>query len=63
MANKTGIQPDINFCPKCKGALRNIPRREMKSPGHVGKDGLVSEHTHTYECCDCKTRFEINQAR
>ena len=63
MANKPGMQPDIKFCPKCKGELSNIPRSEMKSQGYVRKDGTVSEHTHTYECCECGTRFEINQDR
>lgn len=63
MANKTGEQPDIKFCPKCYGELRNIARSEMKSKGYVRKDGSVSEYTHTYECCVCGTRFEINQDR
>ena len=63
MANRTGMQPDVKFCPKCKGDLRNIPRSEMKSQGYVRKDGTVSEHTHTYECFECGTRYEINQDR
>lgn len=48
MANKSGIQPDIKLCPRCKGELRNIPRSEMKSQGYVRKDGTVSDQTHTY---------------
>ena len=63
MANIPGPQPDIQFCPSCRGGLRNIPRNEMRSPGHVRADGTVSEHTHTYECTECHSRFEINQAR
>ncbi|WP_313527864.1 hypothetical protein [Anaerotignum sp.] len=63
MANKTGEQPDIKFCPRCKGELRNIVRSEMKNKGYVRKDGSVSEYTHTYECYVCGTRFEINQDR
>ena len=31
MANISGVQEDVKFCPKCKGNLRNIPRSEMKS--------------------------------
>ena len=63
MANKPGPQPDVKFCPVCKSELRNIPRSEMKSRGYIKKDGKVSEYTHTYECLDCKQRFEINQDR
>lgn len=63
MANKTGAQPDVKFCPKCKGELRNVPRSEMKSKGYIRKDGSISESTHTYECQVCGTRFEINQDR
>jgi uncharacterized protein with PIN domain len=62
MANVRGPQPDVKFCPRCKGNLRNVPRGEMKSAGHKSRvDGSVSPHTHTYECLLCKTRFEINQ--
>lgn len=62
MANKPGIQPDIHFCPVCKGDLRNVPRSEMKS-SYKRKDGSVAEFTHTYECPKCNNRFEINQYR
>lgn len=61
MANKTGPQPEVRFCPRCKGELRNVPRNEMKSEGYVRKDGTVAKDTHTYECLGCGTRFEINQ--
>jgi uncharacterized protein with PIN domain len=62
MANLPGRQPDIVICPACGGDLKNVPRSDMKSPGHKGKDG-VSEETHTYECKRCHKRFEINQDR
>lgn len=63
MANRTGPQPDIKYCPICKGGLQNIPRDKMKSKGYIRKDGTVSEHTHTYDCSICGKRFEINQDR
>jgi len=63
MANLPGPQPDVQYCPTCKAAVRNVPRPEMRSRGYVRKDGTVSEHTHTYECLSCKRRFEINQDR
>jgi len=63
VANMTGPQPDIKYCPICKGELRNIPREEMKSKAYIRKDGTASEHTHTYDCTKCSTRFEINQDR
>ena len=63
MANIAGPQPDIQFCPVCRAELRNVPRNEMASPGHVRADGSVSEHTHTYDCAACGNRFEINQRR
>jgi len=47
MANKTGPQPDIRYCPICNSDLLNIPRDKMKSKGFTRKDGTVSEHTHT----------------
>ncbi|WP_026395193.1 hypothetical protein [Acetobacterium malicum] len=63
MANKTGSQPYIMFCPICKGDLVNIPRNEMKSKGYIRKDGTVSQFTHTYECKAYGNTFEINQDR
>jgi uncharacterized protein with PIN domain len=61
MANLSGPQPDVKYCPLCKGELCNIPRSEMTSRGNKRKDGTVSPYTHTYDCRVCKTRFEINQ--
>jgi uncharacterized protein YlaI len=63
MANIPGPQPDIRFCPVCKATLVNVPRRHMKSSGYKRRDGTVSEYTHTYDCTECKNRFEINQDR
>lgn len=63
MANVPGPQPDVKFCPICKSNLRNVARNEMKSGGYVRRNGTVSEHTHTYDCTSCGTRFEINQDR
>ena len=44
MANVPGPQPDVIYCPHCKGDLRNVPGEEMKSGGYVRRDGTVSEH-------------------
>ncbi len=63
MANLPGPQPDIQYCPICRSNLRNVPRNEMRSRRYVRRDGTVSEHTHTYDCTSCNTRFEINQDR
>jgi hypothetical protein len=63
MANLPGPQPDIKYCPISKSDLKNVPRMGMKSRGYVGKDGTVSEGTHTYDCVGCRSRFEINQDR
>lgn len=63
MANVPGPQPDVQHCPRCCSPLRNVPREEMKSRGHCRRDGTISPHTHTYECKNCKHRFEINQDR
>ncbi len=63
MANVSGPQPDVKYCPSYKSALRNIPREEMKSVGYLRADGTVSEHTHTYQCITCESTFEINQDR
>jgi len=63
MANVPGPQPDVRYCPFCKSNLVNVPRSKMRSKGYVGRDGTVSEDTHTYDCANCKNRFEINQAR
>lgn len=65
MANISGPQSYVVYCPTCKSLLRNIPRSEMKSRGHQRSDGSISPDTHTYECTstDCGNRFEINQDR
>ncbi len=63
MANVSGPQPDVKFCPICKAEMRNIARSEMASPGYKRRDGSAAPDTHTYECLECKTRFEINQRR
>lgn len=63
MANLTGDQPDVIFCPSCKGDLQNIPRSAMRSRGYTRADGTIAQDTHTYECRACQRRFEINQAR
>ncbi len=57
MANISGIQEDVKYCPKCRGNLRNIPRSEMKSNRNSDKP------THKYRCLECGTEFEINQDR
>lgn len=65
MSNVPGPQPDVAYCPVCKGRLRNVPRAEMVSSGHVRADGTISDDTHTYQCVEggCAQRFEINQDR
>ncbi|MBC8180287.1 hypothetical protein H8E88_04100 [candidate division KSB1 bacterium] len=63
MANISGPQPEIKYCPICKSDVVNVPRNKMKSRAHVRKDGTVAEHTHTYHCNSCNNRFEINQDR
>lgn len=61
MANLSGPQPKIKYCPICRGNLKNVPREKMKSKGYMRKDGSVAPYTHTYDCKICSTRFEINQ--
>lgn len=63
MANVSGPQRDVKYCPACKGNLQNVPRSEMISQGHIRKDGTVAPFTHTYNCLQCGIRFEINQQR
>ena len=63
MANRSGPQPEVKYCPICKDDLHNVARNKMRSKGYVRIDGTVAEHTHTYECVSCKNRFEINQER
>ena len=62
MANISGPQPNVKYCPACKSALKNVPRHEMKYPT-TRRDGTVSPHTHTYTCPQCGRKFEINQDR
>jgi len=63
MANVTGEQLDVTYCPACKGRLANIPRDQMVSGAYTRADGTVAPETHTYECENCGIRFEINQRR
>ena len=65
MANVSGEQLQILYCPVCKAALGNVPREKMVSSGYVSrKTGFVAAETHTYQCNDDPAhRFEINQAR
>ncbi len=63
MANLTGPQPQVLYCPTCKHDLRNVPREEMRSRPRRRADGTFPTHTHTYECQTCHRRFEINQER
>jgi hypothetical protein len=50
MANQPGPQPDIQYCPVCRGTLINVPREKMISRGYKRRDGTVSKDTHTYAC-------------
>lgn len=63
MANISGKQSDVRYCPACQKELRNVPRCEMKSRGYTRADGTVSPETHTYICSGCGRGFEINQDR
>ena len=63
MANITGPQPEIKYCPICKGDVRDLRRIEMQSSRYVRADGTASLYTHTYECQVCHNCFELNQAR
>ena len=63
MANISGPQPQVKYCPACKGDMRNVPRNKMTSSGYKRKDGSVSSDTHTYTCTACGIKFEINQQR
>lgn len=63
MANVPGKQPDVRDCPRCKGRLQSVPRSQMKSRGYRRANGTISPDTHTYDCIECQTRFEINQDR
>ncbi len=62
MANISGPQHDVRYCPECKGDLENVPRSKMKTRV-TNRDGDVPPHTHTYKCTQCSNTFEINQHR
>ena len=63
MANTSGQQRDVKYCPACKGNLRNVPRSEMTPRGYTRVDGAASPDTHTYTCLQYGIKFEINQQR
>jgi transposase-like protein len=46
---QSGPQPDVKYCPNCKGSLVNVNSRNQVVPD-----------SHRYECKDCKKEFEIN---
>ena len=47
MANVSGPQPDVKFCPRCAKPLRNVPRNEMKTRAYRRRDGSVApRHAH-----------------
>ena len=62
MANISGPQDKVKYCPACKGDLRNVLRSEMKNR-ILNRGGIVSPYTHTYICTQCGRKFEINQDR
>ena len=62
MANISGPQKDVKYCPACKADLFNIPRDKMKTRV-INRYGDVPLFTHTYICLQCKKKFEINQDR
>jgi len=62
MANISGPQPDVKYCPACKENLRNVPRSEMKTRV-LNREGIVPPSTHTYICSQCGKKFEVNQDR
>jgi uncharacterized protein with PIN domain len=62
MANISGPQNDVKYCPACKADLSNVPRDKMKTRV-TNRGGDVPRFTHTYICSRCKKKFEINQDR
>ena len=62
MANISGPQPDVQFCPFCKEALENVLRNKMKTTVKNMSDE-VPRYTHTYHCPKCGRTYEINQHR
>ena len=59
MANTSGDQPDVKYCPTCKAPLQNVPRSQMKSKGYVRAAGTVAQDTHTYRCTAPRLRQTI----
>lgn len=62
MANVSGPQPDVQFCPYCRESMLNVPRHKMKTSVKNMSDE-VPHHTHTYNCLKCGRTYEINQHR
>jgi uncharacterized protein with PIN domain len=62
MANISGPQRDVRYCPACRAGLINVPRDKMKTRV-VNRSGDVPLSTHTYVCSQCKKKFEINEDR
>ena len=60
MANVSGFQPYVKYCPVCKADLTNVPRDKMKSTVK-NREGSIPAFTHTYHCKECGKKFEINQ--
>lgn len=62
MANVSGLQKAVKYCPACKSDLYNVPRDKMKTRV-INRGGTVPQYTHTYVCTQCHEKFEINQDR
>lgn len=62
MANVSGQQSDVQFCPYCKELLINVLRNKMKTTVKNRSDE-VPHYTHTYHCAKCGRTYEINQHR
>ena len=48
-APQPGPQPQIQFCPACKGDLMPVDSTRRKAP-----------NANKYVCAKCKSTFEIN---
>lgn len=46
---RTGLQPQVMYCPTCKGDIRPVPTNQNDA-----KDA------HNYQCRVCDRIFEIN---
>lgn len=44
-----GVQPNVKYCPNCRGDIRPVPSRNNPA-----------DTSHTYVCQVCDYRFEIN---